>query len=279
MLSIDFITTLQQCCNVGTNKLFKGVTKLGFTTYKRNKRRFAFRPGLTETSPMIVCHADTVVKGGEGPHNWDYNAQLHLVTSIALDDRLGIACMVDAIKSQSALSDCAMLICDEEEIGNSTAQLFDLDVQPNWMVELDRRGDDVVCYEYESALFTALLEQSGFRVGHGTFSDISYLGSMGVVGFNMGVGYHREHSQNCHADLRDTSAQLSRLLNFYNRFESIRLPYSPRPRYSKWDKRGWALDYVDDNDDYFNNADYMDVDDHWIDDDKLGVRVTDKPLN
>ena len=224
-----FSALLSDLCKAKTRQVFQMSTGYGFKLYsakgRTGKQTYAFRKGKLPTSPLIVCHADTVVKGGDGPHDFSYDPLTHKAVSIALDDRLGIACMFYGIKNKSFLRDCAMLICDDEEIGNSSAQVFTQDIAPNFLVELDRRGTDVVCYQYDSALLRSLIESVGFRVGNGSFSDICYLENFGVVGFNVGVGYHREHSTECHAVLTDTDSQLTKLGLFFDRFSGTRLAY------------------------------------------------------
>jgi len=221
----SFETRLRHLCSATTSQVFDFLGTLGFEVVVTGNRRYAYRAGLLSTSPLVVCHADTVVNGGDGPHNYAFNKKSSVVTSIALDDRLGIACMVHAIEEATPLADCAMLVCDEEEVGNTTAKLFTTDSEPNWMVELDRRGTDVVAYEYDSTLLRSLLTSVGFSIGNGSFSDICSLTHLGVVGFNVGVGYHREHSKVCHANLLDTFMQISRLHDFLAKFGDIRLDY------------------------------------------------------
>ena len=203
------------------------------------KGRLAFRPGKSKYSPLIVCHADTVANGGDGLHKWAYHKGV--ATSIALDDRLGISLMIWIIVNGLPMADCAFLVCDEEEVGNTTARLFDMPVDPNWMVEFDRRGTDVVCYDYETTLFNSILTSFGFIVGSGSFSDISYLDNLEVCGFNMGVGYHNEHSDRCHAKLSDTLSQLDKLHDFYHAMKDVRLAHDQKQSYSS----SWADDWSD----------------------------------
>jgi hypothetical protein len=260
MLDKNFVPLLRNCCLCKKADLFEFLeTTMEFERHERKGRVFYFKPGITSDSPMVVCHADTVCGGGNGPHNWEFDEATNTANSIALDDRLGIAAMIWLLSGDTVLNGFAYLICDDEEIGQSTASLFDLDVYPNWMVELDRRGDDVVCYDYESPIFSALLESSGFRIGKGSFSDISSLDFLEVVGFNMGVGYHNEHSEKCHAKLDDLSAQLLRLVDFSLRFSDMRLPYEPPRRYS-FPTKG-----------YYNSADKLRADDLWHDVDPLDI--------
>jgi hypothetical protein len=221
-----FLPLLQSVCTSTTKDVFAMAKTLGFSEFGKRGRKYVFKPGFSPTSPLVVCHADTVVNGGDGPHPFAYDKQSDTVNSIALDDRLGVACMFDAIRNETGhLSKCAFLICDDEEIGDSTAQVFDRKITPNFLVELDRRGVDVVCYEYESALFSGLLSSVGFHVGRGSFSDICYLGKYGVCGFNVGIGYHNEHSEKCHARLSDTQSQLATLEQFFARFFDLRLAW------------------------------------------------------
>lgn len=241
-----FVSCLKSVCVSTTDEVFKSAKSRGFVlrsfnSTKNEKRRYAFRPGVSSTSPLVVCHADTVVNGGAGPHAFAYDAKSDTVNSIALDDRLGIACMFDAIDRKSPLADCAMLICDDEEIGYSSAQVFKEKIKPNFMVELDRRGVDVVCYDYDSVLLRSLLRSCDFTIGTGSFSDICYLQSLGVVGFNVGIGYHREHSLACHAKLADTEAQLKRLLAFIAKFGDIRLDYDEYDSNSAIDAKWWKV--------------------------------------
>jgi hypothetical protein len=214
---------LKQLCQENTTEVFNVLKSFGFRFNK--KRKYAFRPGATQDAPMLVCHADTVANGGFGKHNYEQNGDQ--VNSIALDDRLGIACMLELIHNDSCLANCAMLVCDDEEIGNSSAKNFKEEgVNPNWLVELDRRGTDAVMYDYEHEILASMLELVGFEIGRGSFSDICHLESLGVRGFNIGVGYHREHSEACYADLADTRRQLSKLEDFYVRFSGLTLPYT-----------------------------------------------------
>lgn len=231
MLILDkFTPILNSCCTATTGKIFQTAKNLGFRVYGSGNRigsRFAYRKGKLPTSPMIVCHADTVVSRGNGPHAFAYDIKTKRAQSIALDDRLGIACMFYGIKSKSFLRDCAMLICDDEETGQSSARKFALEVTPNFLVELDRRGTDVVCYEYDTPILRSLLKSVGYSIGSGSFSDICYLDGYGVAGFNVGIGYHREHSTECYANLADTFDQLARLQKFIQQFGHIRLEHDP----------------------------------------------------
>lgn len=245
-----FEDVLRILCTTTTTKVFAYLKRRGFTVTK-GKNRYAYKPGKCSTSPLIVCHADTVRAGGEEGHSYAYKDGV--ANSIALDDRLGITAMLYML--DNCMGDCAALVCDNEEIGQSTAQQFNADSSPNWMVELDRRGTDVVCYEYDTPLLRGMLEWADFKVGRGSFSDICYLDHLGVCGFNVGVGYQLEHTDQCHANLTDTFSQLTKLKKFYSKFKDVPLNYEPT-RY-KYDYRSsTALLYDYDDDDYTLDSKY-----------------------
>ena len=108
-----------------------------------------------------------------------------------------------------------VLLCDSEEIGCSTAQFLPQTDQYNWLFEFDRAGTDVVTYQYGGDEWDDTLASYGFDVAHGAFSDISYLEHLGRKAVNVGVGYHRQHTKKCHADLRFTVANAMRFAEFY----------------------------------------------------------------
>ena len=247
---MTFIKTLEATCRATTTEVFAALEDLGFTVVTGEAKgwrgearvtRYAYRVGNDIAAPLVVCHADTVRNGGESPHKFSYNKKSNRVNSLALDDRLGIACMIDAIVNSTWMADCAMLVCDDEECGQSTASVFAehvdaIGLKPRWMVELDRRGTDAVMYEYETELFAGLLRSVGFDIGSGSFSDICSLTCLGVCGFNIGIGYHSEHSDKCYANLDDTFSQLAKLEAFYKKFYDVGLVHEDT-------KTSWASSY------------------------------------
>lgn len=86
----------------------------------------------------------------------------------------------------------------------------------NWIVEFDRKGEDVVFYKYKNTqMEKSLIEAVQFKKGEGTSSDISRLQPLGVACFNVGIGYYNEHYANCWADLVVFERQLGRFKEFY----------------------------------------------------------------
>jgi hypothetical protein len=219
-----FTKLLRLCCVTPKSVLFSKVLPgYGLAVETQKGQKYAWKQGSRSTSPLFVCHADTVENGGESPHA--YSIRKNVVTSLALDDRLGLALILYSLETMPTDNLPSVLICDDEEIGRSSARVFHEPIAPNWMMEFDRRGVDAVLYDYDSAMWRSILESFDFRIGEGSFSDISYLEHYGVCGVNAGVGYHAEHSTQCYANLADTFANYTRALRFYSAMHGVRLAF------------------------------------------------------
>ena len=137
------------------------------------------------------------------------------VYSPYLDDRLGIYAIFEKLPNLGI--DIDVLITDGEETGKSSAREFSRNCHKNynWIVEFDRRGEDVVLYEYKNQQMKKGLKQAGFSIGEGIRSDISHMQSLGIACFNVGIGFHHEHYPDCWADLAIFHKQLGRFEEFY----------------------------------------------------------------
>jgi hypothetical protein len=261
----EFELVVRECCTLTTDDMFARLVEVyGFTlthhgseTWGKSGRmihnRYAYRPGKYADSPLLVCHADTVL----GNLSYSYDSERMVVTSSELDDRLGIACMLYSLLQGNALSECAMLVCDNEEIASTTASTFTDDTLamngtseaglPVWLMEFDRRGTDAVTYVYGNDTFHSLLESVGFTIGEGSFSDISSMTDIGRSGVNVGIGYHNEHSTRCHARLSDTLTQLGRAVQFCEFYSCLTLRYTPPAfKRGKYDRTNYDGYYDDD---------------------------------
>ena len=223
-------------CTQSTDDLFAALEhKAGFIVHNpddANYDRFAIRWG---SLPILgVCHADTVL--GE-PQHYSYNRKTKTVISAELDDRLGLASHL----LMASQWDYTILVCDHEEVGNTTAAdaVDTLSLSDwNWIFELDRRGIDVVSYDYSDDTWDGLLGHYFKEVGWGSFSDIGELEALKAKAFNLGIGYHQEHSRKCHADLRDTVDQLMRLDRMLRELNHV--PFKHKPRLgSSWRGGGY----------------------------------------
>ena len=129
-----------------------------------------------------------------------------------LDDRLGVWALLSVLPDYMTFD---LLLTDDEEHGMSTAAEFETDKEYNWIFELDRRGEDVVLYQYGSKKWHKALDTAGFKRSRGSFSDIGYLDHLNVQAVNIGIGYHNEHTLKCDWDMDETRRQLNKLLEFY----------------------------------------------------------------
>jgi hypothetical protein len=110
-----------------------------------------------------------------------------------------------------------VLLTTDEELGQSTASSFNPRKKYNWGVEFDRGGDDVVLYDYDdNKSWQHRLERSGFKIGMGTFSDISCMEDIGCSFVNVGVGYHMAHTTRSFLSLDEMMTNLAKFLVFYD---------------------------------------------------------------
>jgi hypothetical protein len=185
-------------------------------------------------SPVLaVAHLDSVQS--DGTATITETAGGLLVTSGALDDRLGVYTILELLPAIGI--QCDILLTTDEEMGQSTGRDFDTDKQYNWMIEFDRGGTDVVMYQYETDELTDLVEKSTAKVGIGSYSDIADLDHLGVAGFNWGVGYQEYHSPRSHAWLEDTFKMVARFEKFHRANADTLLEYAPGGKdslYADW---------------------------------------------
>tara|TARA_R100000458_G_scaffold16496_1_gene14166 strand:+ start:132 stop:968 length:837 start_codon:yes stop_codon:yes gene_type:complete len=144
-----------------------------------------------------------------------------------LDDRLGVWVILDVMRAAGINVD--VLLCDSEEVGQSTAQYFETTKRYNWIVEFDRAGSGAVMYDFETPEYCEMLESVGYDVEVGSFTDICNLESLGVAGFNLGVGYHRQHTKKCYANLSETLDSFRKFQELHKRYGSEHLEHVPTP--------------------------------------------------
>jgi hypothetical protein len=161
---------------------------------------------------LYVAHIDTV-------HDLlkpkDIRIQKDSLHATGLDDRLGcyLAFRLNLLGLRGDV-----LITDHEEINLSTAKYFKTEKEYNWVVEFDRKGDDVVTYGIDSKEFLKNLKKIGFSIGKGTKSDLSelYMHNKPCM-FNIGVGYHDPHSFRSYVDFSQMASNVKKFAAFYTR--------------------------------------------------------------
>lgn len=173
------------------------------------------------------------------------------------DDRIGVYLLMEVLSKLGMEYD--ILLTDNEEKGGSTAGDFKNPANKtyNWIFEVDRRGCDAVTYCYRE--MDDVLKPY-FKKGAGSFSDISTLAWMQTGAFNIGVGYHHEHTSECYCLSTELFYNISRLLKFYNenkdtRFEHKHIVGPPvgvgkHQPYGGWTGYGGGYSSYDDYADY-----------------------------
>jgi hypothetical protein len=188
---------------------------------------------------LAVAHLDTVGHADDRACRFTVTeGGGTVVFSRALDDRLGAYVILELLPKLGLKYD--VLLTVGEESGQSTAQFFDppKGKHYDYMIEFDRGGTDVVMYQYDDAEVRSLVKACGARVGDGSFSDISYLGHLGIKGFNWGVGYRDYHGPRAHAFLDDTFLMVARYLTFAEQNAETYMPhYEPA---DERDAAGWG---------------------------------------
>lgn len=196
---------------------------------------------------LAVAHLDTVVASDLRLCNFVETAAGEVVHSGALDDRLGAYIILELLPALGIKYD--ILLTVGEESGNSTASAFSPEKEYNYMIEFDRGGTDVVMYDYEDENTRQVVKATGARVGHGSFSDISYLEHLEIKGWNWGVGYQDYHGPRSHAYLDDTFKMVAHYLRFHRTNHETYFPHERRLSQRDW----WSsrYDWDAENDDSF----------------------------
>jgi hypothetical protein len=208
---------------------------------------------------LAVAHLDSVQD--DGTCSIMNTSAGPLVVSGTLDDRLGVYVILELLPKLGIT--CDWLLTTDEEMGQSTAGDFDTGKEYKWMFQFDRGGTDVVMYDYETKQLCDLVEDSGARVGNGSFSDICMLEHLGCAGFNWGVGYRDYHGPRSHAWLNDTFRMVARFVKFYRANVEKEFVYVPR-----WARAATSGSIVKSDDESFwtgllvaDCGHYIDVDD------------------
>lgn len=167
---------------------------------------------------LAVCHLDWVLH--QAPIIID-----NYIHCGQLDDRLGAWVILHYLPTLTNTK-YDILLCDLEEVGKSTAKHFKTTKKYNWMFEFDRMGKDVVMYQYGNDKMKEMLKGYGFENhSRGSFTDIAALESLGCRGFNIGVGYHGQHTERCYANLDDTISNVDKFVKMLDEQAKTHLPF------------------------------------------------------
>jgi hypothetical protein len=197
---------------------------------------------------LAVAHIDTVVDPRKSFNfNIFHRNGVRIVKTPTLDDRLGVYTILKLLPSIYGNEWADILITEGEETGRSTAKQFKTDKEYNWIVEFDRNGsamleetdrgnkkgrylvgNDAVLYDFgtDAKEFRAALVDAGFKnLGTGSFTDISAMQDLKVKGFNVGVGYHDNHSTKAYFFPVEYARSINLFMNFYNKYKDTKFPH------------------------------------------------------
>lgn len=169
-----------------------------------------------------VAHLDTVQ--GSNYSSIIRVGKERVLLSPRLDDRLGVY-IITRLLPRLGIT-CDWLLTTGEEVGCSSAELFKPEKQYKWAFSFDRAGTDVVLYHYDHKALRRLLRKAGFKVGQGTFSDLSFI-ELGCSGINFGCGYQDAHSVHAYAFLSDIAHMVKLFMQFWRKHWNVALPYDP----------------------------------------------------
>lgn len=213
------LKSIKSDINMISNIAFMGIDEFrayGFIYKTEDNRKFYFMDNRADI--LAVAHLDTV----QPEPAFKYFAQDNVIKSSVLDDRLGVYLILEHLMQDL---DYDVLLTKDEEIGKSTARSFNIGKNYNWIFSFDRKGTDVVMYNYESPEMISLLSKYGFKAGKGTYSDICELEHLGCKGFNFGTGYYNAHSKQGYARLDELARNIVKFREFYNENKDIKLPH------------------------------------------------------
>lgn len=207
------IAKLKYRCEQDEESLFCELLDQGGEVYDvDNQRYLGFKNNGAKV--LAVAHCDYV----DVPYRFGMDKARTRVYTPRLDDRLGVYTILDLLPQLGISVD--ILLTTDEEIGRSTASEFTRcfpNTAYSWVVEFDRRGENVVTYDLDSPEWLTALRGVGYSINQGSFSDISYLG-LDCCMVNVGVGYHHEHSRDCYVELAEYKRQIARFQRFYSKF-------------------------------------------------------------
>lgn len=175
---------------------------------------------------LAVAHLDTVLNSRK--FKVKKRKDDVIVYNAQLDDRLGVYTILYLLPQLGI--NCDVLLTEGEESGRSTAKYFDKG-DYNWIFSFDRRGDDVVLYDYRDREVNAwelALKSSKFRIGQGSFSDICFMEKLEIKAVNIGTGYIGEHFEQCRASMNMLTSQIKKFKDFYGKNADIKFPHSEK---------------------------------------------------
>ena len=238
---------------------------------------------------LLVAHLDTVHK--ETPKRIiEKDGKMSSPQGIGGDDRCGVYMILEIIKKY----DCAVLFCEDEEIGCEGAGKFiktklckELKGKFNYIIELDRKGStDAVFYELDNMEFEDFVTEKYWKSDWGSFTDICILApELDCAAVNLSCGYYKQHTTDEYVVLAEMENNIKEVCKLLARtdeekhFEWKQLPTFTRGKGSyNWDWYGddeydvWWFGYYDEK---FNEF-YAPVE-AWTEEEAVGLFCMEHP--
>ena len=149
----------------------------------------------------LIAHMDTVFR--YLPQEFFYDNEQKVLWSpggAGFDDRAGIYAIISILDIGYKPS---IILTDKEEFGCIGAKdlikhypyCYFQDCRA--LIQLDRSNrEDCVFYNCNNHAFTNYIQQFGFQLNSGSFSDISVIApAWGIAAVNLSIGYEDEHSE------------------------------------------------------------------------------------
>jgi hypothetical protein len=261
---------------------------------------------------LLVAHMDTVHK--ETPKTITFlNHRISSPQGIGGDDRCGVFIIMNLVKELH----CSVLLCEDEEIGcigahkftkatykdtdeagNTVEKKYIENLDVNYMIELDRKGNnDAVFYSCDNKEFIDFVtDATGYKFAYGSVSDISTLmPASKLSAVNLSSGYYNAHTTYeyvMYDEMMDTVEAARALIKTEceKPFEYVAKKYSWQPNKS-FDsyghgsyKRGKSYAYDSASGDYYHTlfdvppASYAYGDDEYEDKGLANIARNDKEL-
>ena len=169
---------------------------------------------------------------------------------LGADDRAGVFAIVQIIRA--GFRPHIIFTTDEERGAFGAVALSRMECpfkELKYLIELDRRGsDDCVFYDCDNHDFVDYVENFGFSLNYGSFSDISEICPAWMkAGVNLSVGYYNEHSETEVLYVGQLLATISKVIKMLEVAEAApEFSYIPNPMraYAKqwYVAYGWPVD-------------------------------------
>jgi hypothetical protein len=222
---------INQFFNANKYQVMSNYAKYRRVVFGRNIWHIHKKP-VPSAPVCLMAHVDTVLPATMPTIRGDK------ILARGLDDRLGVYMALMLFENRN---DVDVIICDDEEIGRSTADLLTKrDLQSyNFIFELDRAGDDFV--HYGCANDDLIGELSKYRKeGLGAFSDIDFIKDearqCGCA--NIGIGYEKAHSEDSYAYIDKIISTIDFLNEFIDKNKTRKFERSNKDNFYRFSSFG-----------------------------------------